>query len=64
MIWCSVQPTDQIFIKGYEIFVFCKNMGKNIAKNISKNLSAKYSKKLFDMLNNLQEMHLKLVQKK
>ena len=46
------------------IFVFCKNMGKNIAKNISKNLSAKYSKKLFDMLNNLQEMHLKLVQKK
>ena len=44
----SVQPRDQIFVKGYGFFSFVKNMGKNIGKNISKNLSSKYSQKLLD----------------
>ena len=40
----SVQPRDQIFVKGYGFLSFAKNMGKNI----SKNLSGKYSQKLLD----------------
>ena len=44
----SVQPRDQIFVKGYGFQSFAKNMGENIGKNISKNLSGKYSKKLLD----------------
>ena len=44
----SVQPRDQIFIKGYGFSSYAKNMGRNIRRNISKNLSSKYSQKLFD----------------
>ena len=44
----SVQPRDQIFVKGYGFLSFAKNMGVNIDKNISKNLSSKYSQKLLD----------------
>ena len=39
----SVQPRDQIFVKGYGFLSFAKNMGKNVGENISKNLSGKYS---------------------
>ena len=39
----SVQPRDQIFVKGYRFWSFAKNMVKNIGKSISKNLSGKYS---------------------
>ena len=35
----SVQPKDQIFVKGYGFLPFAKNFGKNI----SRNLSSKYS---------------------
>ena len=38
-------------------------MGKNTGKNISKNLSGKCSQKFLDMLSNLQQMHIKLLQK-
>ena len=44
----SVQPRDQIFVKGCELLSFAKNMGKNTGKNRSKNLSAKHSPKLID----------------
>ena len=44
----SIQPRNQIFVKGYGFLSFAKNMAKNIGKNISKNLSGKYSKKLLD----------------
>ena len=44
----SVQPTDRIFIKGYEIFSFAKNMGKYIGKNISKIFGGKQILKLLD----------------
>ena len=37
----SVQPRDQIFVKGYIFLSFAKNMGRNIGKNISINLSSK-----------------------
>ena len=42
MMHYSVQPKDQIFVKGYRFLSFVKNMG-NIGKNISKNLSGTYS---------------------
>ena len=44
----SVQPLDQIFVKGYLFLSFAKNMGKNIGKNISNNVSNIYSQKLLD----------------
>ena len=43
MMRYSVQPRDQILVKGYGFLSFAKNMGKNIVKNVSKNLSSKYS---------------------
>ena len=39
----SVEPTDRIYVKGYEFLSFAKNMGKK--------LSNKYSKKLCDGCN-------------
>ena len=59
----SVQPKDRIFVKGYGFLSLAKNMGKNIGKSISKNLSGKYSQKHLDHVSNLQQMHLKLLQK-
>ena len=43
MMRYSVQPRDQIFVKGYEFFSFAKTMGKNIGKTRSRNLSGKIS---------------------
>ena len=40
----SVQPRDQIYVKGYGFLSFARNMDKNI----SENLSSKYSLKLLD----------------
>ena len=44
----SVQPRDQIFVKGCGFLSFAKNIGKNIGQNINKDLSGKYSQKLLD----------------
>ena len=44
----SVYQRDQIFVKGYGIFSYAKNMGKYIGKIINKNLSGKYSQKRLD----------------
>ena len=43
MMRYSVQPRDQIFVKGYGPLSFAKNIGKNIGKNISKNFRGKFS---------------------
>ena len=59
----SVQSRDQIFVKGYGFLSFANNMGKNIGKKISINLSGKYIQKLLDHTKNLQQMHLKPLQK-
>ena len=45
MMYYSVQPKNQIFVKGYGFLSFAKNMVKNVGRNISKNLSSKYSQK-------------------
>ena len=42
----SVQPRARVFVKGYGLLSFAKNMGKNIGEIISKNLNSKYSQKL------------------
>ena len=49
----SVQPRDRIFLKGYGFLSFAKNISKNIGANIIKNF----------MLENQQQMHLKLLEK-
>ena len=33
----SAQPRDQIFVKGYEILSFARNVNKYITENISNN---------------------------
>ena len=43
----SVQPRDQIFVKGYGFLSFAKNMGKNIGKKYKLKLEW-YSQKLLD----------------
>ena len=48
MTRCLVQPRYPVFVKGYGILSFTKNMSKDIGKNISKNLSGKRSKNLLD----------------
>ena len=53
----SIQLKDQIFVKGYGLLSFAKNIGKNV----SKNLSARYSQKLFDHAK--QHLDLNLFQK-
>ena len=58
----SVQPRDKIFVKSYGFLSIAKNMGENIGKNISKGLNSKYSQNLLIMVNNLQQMRLKLLQ--
>ena len=44
MTWYSIQPRDRIFVEGYGLLSFAKNMGKNI----SKNLRGKYIQKPLD----------------
>ena len=41
----SVQPGSGIFVKGYGLLSFAKNMGKNIDKYRSENLTGNYSQK-------------------
>ena len=53
----SLQPRDQILVKGYEFLSFTKNMGKKL----SKNLHGKYSQKLLDNAKKMTD--LKLLQK-
>ena len=40
----SVQPRDQIFVKGFGFLSVARNVGKNISKNVS----IKYSQKILD----------------
>ena len=64
MMQYSVQPRDQIFVKGYGFLFFAKNMGRNIGKNISKNLSGTYSQKLLHHTKKSARDTLKTVPKR
>ena len=58
-----IQPSDQIFVKGYGFLSFAKNMPRKIGKNINKNLSSKNSQELLDHTKQSATHHLKLLQK-
>ena len=38
--WKEYTVRDRIFVKGYGLLSFAKNMAKNIGKNISKNVNS------------------------
>ena len=59
----SVHPRDRIFVKGYKLWFYPRNIGKNIGKNISKTISSKHSQNVLIILNKRQQMQLKLLQK-
>ena len=59
----SFQPRDRIFVKDYGFLSSASNIGRNIGRNISKNVSRNTVRQLLIMLNNLLQMHLKLLQK-
>ena len=63
MKFCSVQPRDQIFVKGYGFLTFAKNMGEDIGKNMSENISGKYSEKCIDHTKQSATDAFKLLQK-
>ena len=43
----SIEPRDRIYVKGYGILSFAKNIGAHATK-VAKSMSNKYSQKLFD----------------
>ena len=45
---CSIEPRDILYVKGYGVLSFAKNMGKS--------LSNKYGQKLLDSAKNIQQM--------
>ena len=51
----SIESKDRIYVKGYGVLSFAKNMGKN--------LSNKYGQKPLDSAKNQQQMQQKLLQK-
>ena len=59
----SVQPREQIFVKGYGFLFFAKNMVKSIGKNESKNLSGKYSQEFLNHAKQSATDTLKATQK-
>ena len=59
----SNELRDRIFAKGYGFLSFAKHFSKNIDRNIIKSSVVNTAKYLFIMLNNLVQMHVKLVQK-
>ena len=38
----SLQPRDQIFVKGYQFLSFAKNMGKKLSKNLRVNTARNF----------------------
>ena len=59
MMRYSVQPRDWIFLKDHGFLSFAKNKGRNIVKTCMINTARNF----LIMLNNLQQMHLKLLHK-
>ena len=56
----SVKPKNRISVKCYRFLAFAKNK----AENLNRNLSDKNSKNCLDYVRNLQQIWLKLLQKK
>ena len=43
----SIEPSDRIYVKGYGLLSFAKNIGTHATK-VAKSMSNKYSQKLLD----------------
>ena len=58
----SIEPRDQIFVKGYDYLFFATKLIiiKYIGKNLRKNQAINTDKKFLIMLKNLLQMSLKL----
>ena len=54
---------QKIFVKGYGLLSFAKNMDINIGKKVSKSLSFKYSQKRLNHAKKFVKTHLTLLQK-
>ena len=54
---------QKIFVKGYGLLSFAKNMDINIGKKFSKSVSFKYSQKSLDHAKKSVKIHLTLLQK-
>ena len=54
---------QKIFVKGYGLLSFAKNMDINIGKKFSKSLSFKYSQKSLNHAKKSVKIHLTLLQK-
>ena len=63
MKFCSVQPRDRLFAKGYGFLTFAKNMGEDFGKNISEIVSGKYSETCIDHAKQSATDAFKLLQK-
>ena len=64
MMRYSVQPRDQILVKGDWSLYLMKIWEKNIGKDIRKNLTSKYSQKLLDHAKRLATDAIKTALKK
>ena len=51
----SIEPKNQISVKGYGFLSFAKNMGTHVTE-VAKNLSNRFSNKLLDTAKNLQQL--------
>ena len=58
MMRYSIEQRVQIFVKDYGLLSFAKNMSKNIGKK-----PANTVKSFWIILNNMPQMHLKMLQK-
>ena len=47
-MWYTIENRNRIFVKGYGLLSFEKDMSKNIGKNIGKNASNNCNQKLLD----------------
>ena len=58
----SIEPKDGIYVKGYRLLSFAKNISIHATKT-AKSMSNNIVKKLLIVLKNLEQMQQKLLQK-
>ena len=59
----SVQPRDRIFVEGYGLLFFARNIGKMLLKIEVKNYVVNTVRNFLILLNNLLQIHFQLLQK-
>ena len=64
MVPYSILPKNWLFVKGYGVLLFARNMGKNIGKTLSRILGSKYSQKPFNDVKQFATDRLKTALKR